>query len=643
MRLAASALRLSCSDVLPRSSIVTKKESVVITTSTLSAGASQCRHGSTFICYRPSFSNDTNYAYPPHSSIRSFTSSSRLYNNDKAIEERLQRLKQDFEAQKAAEEAKKKAEAERLRKEQEAREAKERAEREAQERKQREEKEAKEREEQAAREAAARTQAAAPRGGRLQNVHRQPLGVNLGSAISRTSSQTEAKDTRLDPSRIEVPTPRTSTVSTRPRSPPPTTSTISSSNDATATAAAIPPNGRADLTSWTQNLPSHTANLRFEMTKRFHRYMEHLLELAALYSHRLNTYTGTDYSGISALRAAISSQEQLVRAALKAVDNAKDDYSDAFAAQSASQKEVVQLLERKHSWSSSDLERYMALIRSEHVNEQRVQRAKESLGEKEKALEEARAQLEKSERRQYHEEQIWSDTIRRNSTWVTFGLMGFNIFLLLASLLVFEPWRRRRLVREIRSALDEKAVVSGTSGDIDVTAVPSTTPAVIPALEAVVDAATEPKDESLEQIKNEVPPALDAETVTVDSTGSVPTVLDARPALPDTGVSTPASTADSAVASLSAADAITSETAEDFASTSQPSTSSSTPPQTFPWWGTSWSDTLTLYRAYWADLFSERTITLKRYDLTATALEGAAAGAAFVGLLVVLLFPRGSP
>lgn len=79
----------------------------------------------------------------------------------------------------------------------------------------------------------------------------------------------------------------------------------------------------------------------------------------------------------------------------------------------------------------------------------------------EKNLEEARTELERKERKQYHEEQIWSDTIRRNSTWVTFGLMGLNILLLIANIGIVEPWRRSRLVREVKDALDKKTLTSG--------------------------------------------------------------------------------------------------------------------------------------------------------------------------------------
>jgi sensitive to high expression protein 9 len=95
----------------------------------------------------------------------------------------------------------------------------------------------------------------------------------------------------------------------------------------------------------------------------------------------------------------------------------------------------------------------MALIRSEHAHDQAIDASKDAVKAAEQGLEEARARLEKRERAQYHEEQIWSDTIRRNSTWVTFGLMGLNIVLLIVNIVGVEPWRRKRLVNEVESLL----------------------------------------------------------------------------------------------------------------------------------------------------------------------------------------------
>ncbi|KAF2752743.1 mitochondrial distribution and morphology family 33, partial [Pseudovirgaria hyperparasitica] len=189
--------------------------------------------------------------------------------------------------------------------------------------------------------------------------------------------------------------------------------------------------------------------------KRLAQLMEEAQERIAILTHKVNNYTGTDYSGIQELRQQIKEQEDEVKARRAAIVGAKHALDAAFAQKATSQKEVVGLLERKHSWSDSDLERYMSLVRSEHLNDQAVQNAKDKVSQAERDLEEARAQLEKVERKQYHEEQIWSDTIRRNSTWVTFGLMGFNVLVLLASIALLEPWRRKRLVREIRSALEE--------------------------------------------------------------------------------------------------------------------------------------------------------------------------------------------
>lgn len=181
-------------------------------------------------------------------------------------------------------------------------------------------------------------------------------------------------------------------------------------------------------------------------------------------SHRLNILTGTDYTPITFLRSQISSQEIHVRSARRALAASKTQHQHTLKSQTIHQKEVVQLLERKHSWSPADLERYMSLIRSEHANDSTAIEARKDVEEKEKGLEDARQVLEKMERRMYHEEQVWSDTIRRNSTWVTAGLMGLNIALLLVNIVVVEPWRRQMLVREVKSMANDAATKVQTSG-----------------------------------------------------------------------------------------------------------------------------------------------------------------------------------
>lgn len=258
-----------------------------------------------------------------------------------------------------------------------------------------------------------------------------------------------------------------------------------------------PPTVSPDPPSPTAELPSQTRAQWSQITVLLNQYTDQLLRYLASASHRVNTLTGTDYSGIAALRESIAQHESKVKAAQLRLAEARSLYETALATQAASQKEVVQLLERKHSWSAEDLERYMGLIRSEHVNEQAVGAAKSDIEQWETKVEQARQAVERSERRQYHEEQIWSDTIRRNSTWITFGLMGVNILLLLVNLFFIEPWRRARMVREIKGALDDKAV--GTP----IPASGRTESAVPLSAAAAVEAVTFSSRESIEAAEGE--------------------------------------------------------------------------------------------------------------------------------------------
>jgi sensitive to high expression protein 9 len=270
--------------------------------------------------------------------------------------------------------------------------------------------------------------------------------------------------------------------------------------------------------------------------------------------------------------------EQLVRDRHAAIQEAKIALETAQALQATSQKEVVGLLERKHSWSATDLERYMSLIRSEHANEQAVQAAKDAVSSAELSLEEARTRLEKRERMQYHEEQVWSDTIRRNSTWVTFGLMGVNIAILLFNLVAIEPWRRRKMVKEIRSALDEK---TGASSPEFITVASSGSTADAEALEALE-------------------PAIETSQIPVE--GLQPETITAKGSTETDGMG---------LASVPSS-------AEQF----QPLNGAR-------------------LQSYLAEFFSDQLIIIRKVEITTVALQAAAAGAAVAaGAMILILRPR---
>ena len=315
--------------------------------------------------------------------------------------------------------------------------------------------------------------------------------------------------------------------------------------------------------------------------------MDTLLARASIAGQHINVYTGTDYSGIEALRNEIIDQEKLVRKCHRTIDSARDTHREAHTRQGSAQKEIVGLLERKSSWTPADLERYMSLVRSEHTNEQAVQTAKDGLAAAERELESARSLLERLERKQYHEEQIWSDTIRRNSTWVTFGLMGLNIILLLAQIAIFEPYRRRKIVREVKKSLDEKSV------------------------RVPLEPVTERDDTTSAEIAE----------VAVETSSMPEQPLDAFVTPPVTAGKT----------ALGPGEVLPEEAAQ--VSDPQPVQSQSTEPTKLP-------GTWEAYMESLQDLFSERIIEIKKVDVTTTALQGAATGVAIMGMLFVLFRPR---
>ncbi|KAF2829186.1 hypothetical protein CC86DRAFT_368244 [Ophiobolus disseminans] len=363
-----------------------------------------------------------------------------------------------------------------------------------------------------------------------------------------------------------------------------------------------------------EHLPSHRERQRWDFSKRLSELMDELLPKLAVVTQKVNTYTGTDYSGVAALRREIMEQESLVKARRSAIDTAKQALDTAHAGQASAQKEVVALLERKHSWSAGDLERYMSLIRSEHINDQAIRQAKERVISAEAALEEARTQLEKRERAQYHEEQIWSDTIRRNSTWVTFVLMGVNIFLLLLSLAILEPWRRRRMVREIKGALEAQKAAMEAVPVTATAAMSATTPEMLAAIEEEIDKVFEPAT------ADEASPT--EETATPSVFTEVPqSVVDpvADPAVPGSAPLTPAEAELSPQESIDIDEEVSAPDA---------------PPQGML---RRWQSR---FAAVAQDVVSHRIISMRRIDYTTAILQGAAAGAVITGGIIAMLRPK---
>lgn len=210
----------------------------------------------------------------------------------------------------------------------------------------------------------------------------------------------------------------------------------------------------------------------------------------------------------------------------------------------------------------------------DHSNEQAVQESATRLADAEREAEHAASKLSSSILSRYHEEQIWSDKIRRMSTWGTWGLMGVNVLLFLVFQFGFEPWRRRRLVHgfeeKVREALEKEKLAHAEM------------------LDGIVAAGIQELEEEMEDGKQSSEPAVDAVVACIRGEPEEEAELD---------------TAEMHIPRA-------------LLQLRKPET----------------------WAAAVQDLFSERLIQMRKQDVTIIALEGAATGATIAAIIATLIF-----
>ncbi|KAF7718565.1 Uncharacterized protein PECH_003113 [Penicillium ucsense] len=348
----------------------------------------------------------------------------------------------------------------------------------------------------------------------------------------------------------------------------------------------------AALGSLGGGLPSYLENRRSQLSKQFTTMMDTMQANVFVAGQRLNDLTG--YSAIEVLKKDIQDQEDRLREARAQVRKAKENYTAAINNRSTSQREVNELLQRKHAWSPTDLERFTLLYRNDHTNEVAETETQEALSRAEREAEEAAAALNKSILSRYHEEQVWSDKIRRMSTWGTWGLMGVNVLLFLIFQIAVEPWRRSRLVKgfedKVVEALEKEKHLNHFSSAAPPSAATTTTSTTLPE---VIDSEIETSVAAMESPKDE-------------STKTAPTP---------------------SMSSMEASSALLEPI---------PEQSLYTRVTNIPW--------APITTEYWRqvidELFAERTVSLSQRDITVATLQSAAAGAVLTSLLLAILRPR---
>ncbi|KAK0187870.1 Mdm33 family-domain-containing protein [Armillaria mellea] len=168
---------------------------------------------------------------------------------------------------------------------------------------------------------------------------------------------------------------------------------------------------------------------------------------------QLNKVTG--YEEIEALKRQVVEQEARIKATRQARRDAKIAYDKAVAQRSNSQREVNDMLQRKHTWNDNDVLRFTAVVREDHTIEHEEARAKAAVDDSEAALDREFSELMRAILGRYHEEQIWSDKIRSASTYGQLTVLGLNLLVFILAILFVEPWKRRRLAQTFEKKTEE--------------------------------------------------------------------------------------------------------------------------------------------------------------------------------------------
>ncbi|KAK8080464.1 sensitive to high expression protein 9 [Apiospora hydei] len=326
------------------------------------------------------------------------------------------------------------------------------------------------------------------------------------------------------------------------------------------------------------SLPSQSTTAS-PMADKFASFMDRFQSSLFRASQRVNVLTG--YTGIETLKSRISDLEASLAAAQEHLHETRNTYKSRVDERSATQREVTTLLARQKTWTPADFERFTSLYRSDYELETGVADSARELEEAERETERLNHDLSSGILARYHEEQIWSDKIRRMSTWGTWGLMGVNVLLFLVLQFGAEPWRRARLVRgfeqKVREALEEERIARDFEREEERQQRQQAEALTTAAAHATTPAATE--------ITGSPDPVIMAE--------GIPVEIDSAES-----ASTPA------------------------ASWREMITTPST-----------WKDAA-------RDLVSDRKVAIRMRDVSLVALEGVAAGAAVAGTIAVFFMRR---
>lgn len=225
-----------------------------------------------------------------------------------------------------------------------------------------------------------------------------------------------------------------------PETPEPSKTDPSAESPEPTVPGGSPPDGYHDL-------PSAADSRRPPLAARFSAFMDNLQDRYVSGLQAFNSLTG--YASIEAITANNTRLEKSLAEARAGMRRARQRYQDTSAAQVSTQRDMATLLARKASWVQSDKNRFAELIEEDYRLETDVAEASKGVEDAEAREQAITSEWVAGMSKQYYEHQVYSDRIRRASTWGTWGLMGVNVLLFLMLQFVAEPWKRGRLLNSM--------------------------------------------------------------------------------------------------------------------------------------------------------------------------------------------------
>lgn len=200
---------------------------------------------------------------------------------------------------------------------------------------------------------------------------------------------------------------------------------------------------KSNLTKLSQNMYDLKNTYSTKITS-LKRKLENIPVLLMDANKSINKVTG--YDTIQSLKSGIKSIEIDLYQDRISLEKESKKLKTISLQQSTTQNLINDLLSRKSTWSPNDLKAFTETYNENQQNIHNLENQKRKVEQLEKNVKIMEQDVHNLILKRYHEEQIWSDKIRKLSTYGTLLLLVINLLSFFALHLLFEPRKRRKLV-----------------------------------------------------------------------------------------------------------------------------------------------------------------------------------------------------